>query len=89
MSIDIRVDTEVLAEFAQALARFQDTLEGELQSLTSEWSRCGETFVGRQKDEFAQNFDITCQAVNQAVEAGRDAAEQLHRYKEAADQALG
>jgi WXG100 family type VII secretion target len=88
MSVDIRVDPEVLAEFARALANFQDTLEQELQSLNSEWSRCSETFIGRQRDEFAQNFDSTRQAIAQAVEAGREAAEKLNRYQEAVRQAL-
>lgn len=88
MSVDIHVDPEVLAEFARALANFQDTLEQELQSLNNEWSRCSETFIGRQKDEFAQNFDSTRQAIAQAVEAGRDAAQQLNRYQEAVRQAL-
>jgi ABC-type transporter Mla subunit MlaD len=45
--------------------------------------------LGRQKDEFAQNFDSTSQSIAQAVEAGRDAAEQLNRYQEAVRQALG
>lgn len=89
MSADIRVDPEVLEAFAQALARFQDTLEQELQSLNSEWSRCSETFIGRQKDDFAQNFDTTRQSIAQAVESGRDAAEQLNRYQQAVRQALG
>lgn len=89
MSQDIRVEPEVLAEFARALANFQDTLEQELQSLNSEWSRCNETFIGRQKDEFAEKFDTTRQAISQAVEAGRDAAEQLNRYQEAVRRALG
>lgn len=89
MSVDIRVDPEILDEFASALAQFQDTLEGELQSLQSEWSRCSETFSGRQKDEFAQNFDMTCQSISQSVEVGREAAQQLKRYQEAVQQALG
>jgi WXG100 family type VII secretion target len=89
MSADIRVDPEVLAEFARALANFQDTLEQELQSLSSEWSRCSETFMGRQSDEFAQELESTCQMLAQTVEAGREAAEQLNRYQDAVRQALG
>ncbi|MCU0549792.1 MAG: WXG100 family type VII secretion target [Leptolyngbya sp. Prado105] len=89
MSADIRVDPDVLADFARALNNFQDTLEQELQSLGNEWSRCNETFLGRQKDEFAQNLDSTYQSISQAVEAGRDAAAQLERYQEAVRQALG
>lgn len=89
MSADIRVDPEVLAEFARALVNFQDTLEQELQSLNNEWSRCSETFMGRQREEFAHSFDSTRESIAQAVEAGRDAAEQLNRYQEAVRQALG
>jgi WXG100 family type VII secretion target len=88
MSVDIRVDPDILEDFANALAQFQDTLEGELQSLNSEWSRCSETFIGKQKDEFAANFDTTCQSITQAVEVGRNAADQLKRYQDAVKQAL-
>jgi WXG100 family type VII secretion target len=88
MSGNINVDPEILEEFANSLAQFQDTLEAELQSLNSEWSRCSETFSGKQKDAFAENFDITCQVITQAVETGRNAAEQLKRYQDAVRQAL-
>ena len=89
MSADIRVDPDVLAEFARALARFQDSLEQELQSLDAEWSRCSETFTGKKSDEFAQNLNETIRSVSQSVQAGRDAADQLERYQEAVRQALG
>lgn len=89
MAADIRVDPTVLAEFASALARFQDTLEQELQSLNSEWSQCSETFTGSQSDQFGQSLQETIQSVAQSVEAGRDAATQLARYQEAVQQALG
>jgi uncharacterized protein YukE len=88
MSVDIHVDPEILAEFARALENFQDGLEDELQSLNSEWSRCSETFMGRKKDEFAQEFDTTRDSIAKAVEAGREAAQQLHRYQEAVREAL-
>jgi uncharacterized protein YukE len=86
---DIHVDPAMLSEFSQALARFQDTLEAQMQSLDSEWSHCSQSFLGRQKDMFAENFDSTRQSISQTVEAGRNAAEQLNRYQEAVQQALG
>jgi uncharacterized protein YukE len=90
MSIDgISVDLEILDEFANALAQFQDTLEEELQSLNGEWSRCQETFKGGQADKFAENFNATYQSISQTVEIGRDSAQQLKRYQQAAHQALG
>ena len=89
MSADIHVDPEILDEFANALNRFQDTLEEELQSLKSEWSRCSETFIGGQANKFAENFDATCQSISQTVEVGRESAQQLKRYQEAVHRALG
>jgi uncharacterized protein YukE len=86
---NIRVDPEILEEFANALAQFQDTLEGELQSLNSEFSRFSETAGGRKQDEFAESFNVTCQSINQAVEAGRGAAERLNRYQEQVRQTFG
>lgn len=88
MSVDINVDPEVLEDFARELANFQDTLEDELQSLKSELSRFSETFKGAKNDEFIEKLQSTVETITRAVEAGRDAAEQLNRYQEAVRQAL-
>jgi uncharacterized protein YukE len=85
---DIHVDPDVLSDFARALSNFQDTLEQELQSLNSEWSRCSESFTGRKRDEFEENFDSTCKSIAQTLEDGQEAVYKLHRYQEAVRNAL-
>jgi uncharacterized protein YukE len=82
MAKDIDVDIDELSKFIDVLRRFQDLTSDKLGAVQTAWTKCDETWEGKAKQQFSEEYQGTEKSVVKALEMGEDAIKWLERFRD-------